>query len=291
MGQPGPLREGEFVSLSQPSVVTWKLKDIEVPSPLYITRDDVLVVQATSAVANELVKVTGRLLTIDHVIVPFQAQVQLAAAGASRTVNVQLAEGFLLSFTAVGLNTFQRGQTFVRAALARAGQTIAAAAVLLVSDYVTQLQPTGWPAATLRSPVEERGAITPLQPADPAAGADFTFTVPTSTRVQILAMHALFTTAVAVANRNIEMLFSGGLGTVWRVSAPVTVAASTAAHINLGQSFVASGGVVPADIVLPLPGAFLMHGGDTIQSVTTNIQAADQWSAIIFTVEQWLDAI
>lgn len=120
----------------------------------------------------------------------------------------------------------------------------------------------------------------------PAAGADWSFTIPGRSAMRIRAVRAVFTTAVAVATRIPALNISDGVQTVMSLPG----AAGEAAAITESYTWVpdcsalqtATGGAnmsyLPDHLVLP--------PGFVIASATANIQAADQWSAItIWTTE------
>lgn len=291
MGQPLPFKDGEFTSLSQPSVVTWKTKDVELPSPLYITRDDVLVVQATSQTSSEVVTINARLLTIDGVIIPIQRQLSILTPFTTGTMTIPVCEGFLLSVTAVGLLSLQRGLTYVRMWLNRGAAASANAVQMLMSDYVTQLGQAGWPAGTLKYPSEGPGQSWGLQVTAPGAGAEWTTTQPTNTRWHVRGVFAQLVCSATVANRAVQFRVLDPFGRVLVLSsANVVLTASQTGNI-VAATFSNSSIIVPLTLYLPWPSDLLTPGGSTFSSLTAGLQAGDQWGQITFLLESWLDNI
>jgi len=282
---------------------------------LYIQRDDLLALQMVTSQAGEIVDFNIRLLLPDQPV-PRQPDSQppegtplrrraggyiqsinlsIIQTGALRTAQnlvVPMAEGYLLSVAATARTATFPGQTFARATLNRF-RTLGSpstAAYSLLQSYVTIGTVYGWPTGSLKLISEGPGWLHSILVANPAAGVDWTFTVPGSARLRLQSLRAVLTTSAAVANRNVQIQITDGVNTVWIASAPASVVAGTA------QQLVATGtnsptGVVTTIFSVVVPPALLLPGFWTIGTSTQNIQAADQWSAIALAVEEWLDNI
>ena len=119
--------------------------------------------------------------------------------------------------------------------------------------------------------------------ATPNAGADFSFTSEGSELLIPVALTAVFTASAAVATRQSRIQISNSDGTIAIVAASNTVVASTVARYSFMRGFGA--GLLGATSLansFPFPDMVLMPG-ETIASVTTAIDAADQWSAVRLT--------
>lgn len=131
-------------------------------------------------------------------------------------------------------------------------------------------------------PGVRRQAVVP----NPAAGSDWTFTVPGGCIMRMLGGTATLTTSATVANRN--------LGMVTRMfGQPVQLAANTA-------NITASSTATPlyqlgttTNLLSVIMGysqiVFVtqwLNEGDSISSFTTNLQAADQYSGIYLAIEE-----
>ena len=116
---------------------------------------------------------------------------------------------------------------------------------------------------------------------NPAAGADWTFTVPAGQTLALESVTALLTTSVTVANRVPTLVVKDNLG---RIVAEVVSPNAQAA--SLADEWVWAPGVVAAagpPIVTPIPPGLELAGGWTIGTVTAGLQVGDQWSAIVIT--------
>jgi hypothetical protein len=130
----------------------------------------------------------------------------------------------------------------------------------------------------------DHGRIASLVSANPAANTEITVTVPAYAVWRILGATATLTTGVAVPNRLVTLIVDDGVNELFRVNAAVVQAASLA----YSYSFASAGSdtVVPGNVV-KLP-ELIIKTGYRIRTLTTNLAAADDWSAMRLLVEEWV---
>ena len=117
--------------------------------------------------------------------------------------------------------------------------------------------------------------------ADPAAGAEFSYTVPAGERFEIIALRIRLTTAVAVANRAVHLRFrDASANVIYGSVSNVNQTASFIGEYNFGSGLGTVGELSTQEFEAygPMPKGFIMLPGWTIVTVTSNIQAADQWN-------------
>jgi hypothetical protein len=279
----------DFQVRSATSLYQFLTKGVPPPCPCYVGVDDVLQVSLVWLIATTNALVNVRILRADGEIIPLSFVVQGIGAGGRAIQRFQLVEGFLLSCaatqTALGGIT---SQAYCTVALVRAPFDIVAQYEVLVTGNLSRIVPISYPQSPNQRETDGPGQPRSILIATPAAGADFTQTVPSSTRWRIVSLSATLTTAVAVANRNVDLVIDDG--------------ANVFAEISSGFSQVASlvndytwmdGGVAQAAfdniVALPLPSQMFLPPTFRIRSETTGIQPADQWSAITMLVQQWID--
>ncbi len=313
-GQPSPKMDPNFKSTSLPAITRFAWTDIQPPSPLYVLRDDVLFLQAINANtgATETVTFNYRFLRVPEVqggqpsgqgsagdagaVVDYgiidtgQDQILLPAGVSQSTKTRTLGEGWLLTASASCAGALQRGQTFVRMLILRGGNTVQNAAQTLFEDYITNPAPGGYPGGRIVNPGEGIGWRKSLQVANPAPGADWTMTVPSFIRRSVVSFSATFTAAVAIASRNINVIVDDGANIVWQDDVSAAVTASQVASIN-GTQTNAPAGIIATTLFVVLPPGLVLPQGFRVRSSTGNIQGADQWSAIWFLVEDYLDQL
>lgn len=315
-GQPKQGPDPAFRSAALPNIVTFGLEGIAPPSPLYIQRDDQLVIAAVTNIAGgETVTINGRVLLApfprggqpdnptagdptqqpqsSNIIEPMSNAFALTTPYQSFIKVIPLTEGYLLGLTCVTQNAQTRGQTFVRGYINRGITGLAAtgASQVLFSDYVTTAHPTGWPNGRTVHGTEGPGNIRVIVVGNPAAGADWSQIVTLGARWRISSVNALLTTSAAVANRLPQIRLRHLSNTIWLGPPSQLVPASTAANVSSGPNSVSSA-TVPTLVNCALPDFPILAGSGAttdISSVTVNIQAADQWSNIALEIEEWLD--
>lgn len=306
------MRADEFSAVSTPNATSFGFDKISPPSSLYVQRDDVLVLYATSSVAGEQITFRARFLrvpevqggqpsdaapgkrtgtiitagiveTIEHVFAP-------AVAGLFQTATKVLGEGYLLSVSAISQTVNDRGRTFAGAQLDRSTPGNPVVSQQLFCDYCTHLTACGWPGGRIVQSSEGTGWKHSQVVTNPGAGADWTFGLAATQRMRIESLAALLTTSAAVANRNVELIVDDGANTVWAGQiASSIVASSTVTVVGAGGNTQA--GPFASLLQIPLPTPLILERSWRIRAVTANIQAADQWSSIFLNVEEWLAAL
>lgn len=310
-GQPAPMKAGEYVPGSVPQLASFGISSIAPPSNLYIGRDDVLLLQGlTTNATGDTITVNIRMLVPvrpDAVggqpdspksqanvgppltAIEFGAVNLTLAVGVLGSKVVPLAEGFLLSIAGVSQTTAARGITFMRATLLRGGSTAPFASLLIVSDYVTTTYFAGWPYGRIISSAETAGFTQEQTVANPAAGADWSFTIPTGAKWRIQSVSAQYAASATVNNRapSIQILQSGVV--VFEGTPNQVIVASTTAQVTYTSGSSPGAAANVTDVMGPLPSPCWISNALVIRSVTKNISAGDQWSNIAIWAEQFVD--
>lgn len=310
---PGQPREGpdpNFISGAIPSAVTINFAGMDPPVGLYVQPDDTIEMAAVSNQANDAVGFRVRFLHVSlptpgqpdasppqevplkHPIAPYigiyDFSVALPTPRTFVTIQRQLGEGFILSVFAFSSVATTRGQAFARAAVLRGIAPTTTHNLQLVSDYTDNHTAIGWPFWPQRHFLEGPGWLHSLQQANPAAGADWTLTVAAGQRLRIESFCATFTASAAAANRQVEVIIDDGANVYWRTSSAVNITAGQVVAF-CGTTTNAPAGLITTDNSVVIPPTIALPSGHRIRTATTAIQAGDQWSAIWFGVEEWLD--
>lgn len=313
--QPATGADPGFISGSIPKIVSFGFKEVTPPSPLYIQRDDVLLVQVISSVADTVL-IGGRMLLpygplsgqpdapgqglaepsvkLGYIQqLNFGVPILAGQVNTSVFQNFTMQEGYLLSILATALTTATRGSVFVRASINRSQLTSGAAnqgsEQILFADYATARQGPAWPQGRILFPTEGPGNILTPVVGNPAAGADLSFSVPTNQRWRLASFAALYTIANAGVARIIRVLLKNAAGAVvWQASAQQSGAVNTAPVVSAAPGQFTSV-VDTTSINLPLPAPCLLGPGYTVATSTLNINATDQYSTINVSLESWED--
>jgi hypothetical protein len=297
-------------------MVGFALSHIQPPSPLYIQRDDVLVIQAATSQPGELVTITGRLLLAptprggqpdapsgvapapdlrnSNIVQPILTTISPPSTRLITAVTVPLAEGYLLSLASLAAVAWTRGQTFVRATIVRGSGVSTQPAQVLFADYVTSSFGAAFPNGRVVGPAEGPGFLAVRSSAVPGAGLNPTLTVPTNARWRVQSVFTQLVTNATAGNRDVTLVLAAGGTQVGAYPAAVHIPASTTALIT-GGGISAYTPIITADVQIPLPPNLTLGWGagaaGSISTLTAGLLATDAYGAINALVEEWLDNV
>lgn len=258
-------------------------------SAFYVTGEDHLRVRSFNAAAGVQLAVEGRFMNCDGRIVPFADRHVANVDRTEATSFVTLGEGYLLNLHArVSAGSPKRGQCYVCVELVRGRTGAAQPLACLLQGYVASGGRLAWPGSAMHQPTEGPGAIRSITGADPAAGAEFSETVPTAARWRLMGVAFTLVTDATVANRIPNLIVDDGAAEILRVSAAAAQTAST----TIEYSAIAggySGGSGATRINLPLPADLILSAGYRVRSETNAIVAGDNYSAPQLLVEEWIE--
>lgn len=279
-----------------PRAIHYATQQISPPSYLHIQQeDDILVKVFAPTIALPFsVNIEFRVLYPPSTSQP-EAEIRptrktVLVNATSVTLRFNLNEGHVLSASAsmAAGATAQRGQVFVQLFVVRGIASDLITLWTLLSDYVTtNFRPT-WPNAGPRGPLEGPGFFRLINGANPAAGAEDIETVPAGVRWRPISFYTNLTTSGAVANRLARIALTNGVNTYYVSTAYFTQTAGTFSnYCCVGMT---PGASIASNVVnLPLPPTPILLATHSILTSTSNIQAADQWAAPNYMVEEWID--
>jgi len=258
-------------------------------TPLYITVEDRFRLALISSLAGVEVDVTARLQRPDGQVIPIRMQFFPTLSVLVQNFDFDLAEGFLLDISVLTPTAGVRvGAVFAVAQIIRQAGANAIPSRTILSNYVSSGNVIGWPEGPNQQSVQGSGVPVSLQQANPAPGADWTFTIPTANRLLVQSISAQLVTSVAVANRQPHFQEADAAGHVlWDVAASAVQAASITVRYSLAGGV--TGAVNDNSAIVPIPQVAQLLQGWTIKSVTTAIQAADQWQNIWVNAIEWAE--
>ena len=272
--------------------VTFLLKGIPPPSPQYVTREDIGSITSFNSATGITVEVHGRLLLPNGTVVPFVQSHTPNTDRSSKTDVFAIPEGFLLNLSVfLVAGTAKRGQCYVVVKLGRGQGTARIDHQVLLQGYVGTGVNQAWPGNTLQTPTEGPGWIHTIVGTQPAAGAEVTQVVPTGARWRIISFCLTLTSSVAVANRHPQAaLLDASANLIWFTPAfeqQVNSANNITWVFGTGANpFTSVDGAHHANL---LPAYLLALAGYTLETGSTNLQAADQYAAPTISVEEWIE--
>lgn len=285
-----PNRPGN-TELAQPwRKVSVAVQQAQPPANFYVTEEDVLRITLRGpllAFPTQLY-VDLRFWRPDGYIVTWSVPTTWTADATALAIN--LPEGFLVGVTVhtLTVNFAEPGQAYVTASLVR--NNTAAAAVfsaILIASYVTVSRPASWPYGPQSFMQEGPARMRSITGTTPAAGAEINEVVPAGVRWRVIAFYYSLVTAVAVANRTSVLLIDDGANVFARSVPSVVQAASTTFTYSRyhGESPVSD---TINDLVSSLPEMLFVSAGYRFRTLTASIQAADQYAAPQYLVQEWI---
>lgn len=145
-----------------------------------------------------------------------------------------------------------------------------------------------YPDAHFDVPTDGPGVPRVIVGSAPAAGANILETVPARVVWQLNSFHALLTASLAAGTRYPCLYLDDGANIFMRIGSLVNQAPNTVADYcaMIGGAFTAAVG--PSIVNLPLPARVRLLPGWRIRTLIQGLDAADQFGAPIYQVDEWL---
>jgi hypothetical protein len=267
--------------------VGFTLKDIPPTQPIYLQKNDQLVLQTLSNSNNFPFAVSWRILQPNGEIT--EGVFNGTAQSSPSSFVLGAFEGWLLSLSAAANGAQPAGTwCFLQVFIGRnpAGGSSPQVYGNIWEGYIFHIAATGWPGSVAQRITDGAGTIRSITGSTPAAGADISETVPANRRWTLLSIRAQLTTTATVANRMVAYRATDGVNTLWFSFNSVAQAASL---INTYTGFPGATFFNDASghFILPFPQPFVLKGGFVISTNTIALQAADQWTAPQYEVIEW----
>ena len=286
----GKSKEEIQAGLAGVNQVQFRPEHAQMPTQLYVHGEDVITAYVTQFGSVAQPTMIIRFLRMDGTITPMRFPLQHGAGATNISTPVILPEGFIL-----GISVFQegsplpRGQCYVCVVLNRVGLSTLSSSQVLMARYLETIPTLGWPYPSIQGPFEGPGGFLTILGATPAAGAEIIETIPTHLSWKIMGWKHTLTTGAALGARGTVLqirdnnnAFMGEFP--WASPVGPGVAQLQVANLN---TFVVTPVPNPGDYTL-LPQEIIIPAGGSIRTVTTNLAAADQYSAPSYCVQQWL---
>lgn len=262
-----------------------------VGSALYMHLEDRIYIKVWSDLDTGILRLHGRILLPDGTIMPLKYDVPALGNNAASINLIDVAEGWLLSLSIGDSGTGQdRAHWFVQVGLSRGPASSLEVLSTLISGYLSGTRQLSWPFPWLQDSTDGQGQLKTIQLGNPAAGAEFLYTVAPIIRERLIGICFTLTTAVAVATRGVRIVVDDGTNKIFQAPANGTQAASLVQIYN-GGAFPTNPAAIGGEFFVPFPPDLRILGGGRVRSLTNNIQAADQYSLINLYVEDWFDKI
>lgn len=257
--------------------------------PLYLTSEDAIRLGCLCSVSSTLT-LTARMRRFDGTVVPMTMRLDTSANLATLASVAQcFGDGWLLGLSVkVTSGSAAVGATWVVVDVVRGASSVGTVLQSLAMGYVTSFTPLLWPGGVAVAPCDGPGKLRTILGATPAAGAEVSETVPTGARWELISFAGVLTTAVAVANRRPTLAIDDGANIYGQFDQVTVVTASLTSRNTWGQGLVQFQSGSSAFLVSGFPANQRLGAGHRLRTVTTGIQAADQWGTVVYLVREWL---
>jgi hypothetical protein len=264
---------------------------VQPPGMVYVTVDDVFVLKVFNPTVAATVNISLRYLDPDGNVLPqFQQFVNVPAQSTPRTFNFRGSEGYVLSAT-ISTPGASGGAVYVQLEVGRGvGSQDITEGHLLIGGYPGSFAALGYPQTQPQPPSAGIGITRSVTITTPAAGANWSITVPAGASWTLTSVRATLATSATVANRIPDLQIKDASGNI-----VMDALAGVAQTATLTDTWSWSSGGVTSTVLgasnsVALPWSFRLNPGWVVQQVTAGLQAADQWSAIALSVMETVSA-
>jgi hypothetical protein len=290
---PKPMGDPPFQPSSPPvgREVTLTAKQIQPPSPLYIQPEDTFYFQinAPTGAGNYVCNLSIRFLRPDGEISTTLKTVPIV--GTLAFIVFSLGEGFLLSAAVANLanGSAEPGAVFVQLYVLRDLPQASLVVWTILDDYVTSGHIPSWPYGRQIFAQEGPGRIRSITGTTPGAGSEINEVVPPNVRWSLIAFFFKLVTGAAVANRFPRVTLDDGANVYFNSGQPTAQVASTTDTYSATPGL-PNGNDAGGVGIIALPQPLYLAAGHHVRTVTQNIQAADQYTAPQYLVQEWVSA-
>ena len=259
-----------------------------VPNAIYVRDEDDLRVGVQTALSGLVIGVSGMMMNADGETSKFTVTVAPTSNRVETVVSNNIGSGWILHAQAhVISGTVTPRSVYVTARIVSNTGTPAVPMAMLFAGYLSDHPFPAYPTATEDGQLEQQGNLRSVTGTDPAAGSECSDTVPANARWRLISWRAALVTDANVATRQVHLVIDDGTLILANYPAGTTQIASLTRNYN-GLDI----GVVPAltDVEIYIPTNFpvLLAAGSRITTVTTSIQATDNYGAPQMLVEEYL---
>lgn len=256
----------------------------------YVDGSDNLRVSSACSAAGVTVIVAGRVRNDDGTIARFT---HTHIPNSNRTLksnDFPLASGHVLNVTVVAQGaTVRSGTCFVIVQLISGLSGATAVLATLVQGYVTTTQHLAWPGSPLSYSLEGMPLRRSFVVANPAANTDWAFGPGGRQRWRIVSVFADLLTGATGLPRTVTLQHGTAVGFASIVGPAANQADLTTRRYLWAPNLPV---LASADATVnqqPIPHDLVMMPFEGLGSSTNGIGGGDQWSAIVVTIDEWLD--
>ncbi len=260
--------------------------DSYVPSDaLYVMPDDFLVVQSNASATASLT-LQWRILRPDGEVIVSQETLTCFGRAGANLFKRPLTFGLLLSVSVVEAAFVPFDEfVYVSVGIFRGALASANRFQTLVGGYITFAEGISYPKTGYHEQTEGIGNQVAYNMGTPAAGADLSYTIPGQSLFQVNSIVATLTTNATVANRQVQLVIDDSANLFFLSPQGVAQAASLAWQYGFAP-YPFSTLQFGAQQLIHMSNVGKLGGAVRVRTITTGLQAGDQWSLARINGEQ-----
>lgn len=249
---------------------------------------DLIVVRVLNVTSTVTIQFGGRLLKNDGTQVDINEQKTLAVTGTVVEFTVQVVNGWLLSFQVNAQQaTLSPSSLYIEAFISFGSGTSTQRYRSLFAGYLDTRSPLAWPQVYRTVPGDGPGDIRTFTISQPAVNTELLSGNLPEGKYYFRTLHFKLVSDANAANRRVSINIMDDGGAVVAFLTPnVTQVASTTWHytFSLNANNVLNTAALIAYSTLP---DMYMSGDYQINTVTSNMQAGDRYSALSASIDFW----
>lgn len=264
------------------------LQRVQPPGALYVTVDDLVLFKGWAPFTTVPIVVSMRVLTSSGEVIPYNYAISVGALNTTSTNRIITGvEGFILT-ASITAATGGRGQVFCQLSIERGrGTSDTTFGQVFLQGYPSLWDALTFPNGNIESSVSGYGLPAGLSLAAPIAGADFTFTIFGGLNWKIRALTIVLTASAAVANR-FPVLQILNPASLVEIAIPPVAAITASQVVRLCWAPGLNNANLNNVQNMGFPNEYLSQQNCIIRLVTTGLDAADQYSVMIATIENYM---
>ena len=179
---------------------------------------------------------------------------------------------------------FKQGNLFVKVELSLNNDLIHS----LCMGYVCQYKSLTWPMISTQETAPTIGQMDVTTSADPAAGAELTYTMNDAETWRIIAITFTLVTDATVTNRRVHIQFNPKQNGIFDIPCSVDQGASLTRKYHCVPIGTLGAYSDDNDIIIPIPDNLFLQGESKITTQTTNLQLGDNLGVMTIHRERFI---
>ncbi|MCR4323009.1 MAG: hypothetical protein NUV61_02890 [Candidatus Azambacteria bacterium] len=182
---------------------------------------------------------------------------------------------------------FSQGQCYASIVLLANGSQL----FQLATGLVYREKSLSYPAVNQENTIPNRGDFTRRYSANPAAGAEVVFTVPSGRVWNPKMLYLKLVTSATVANRRVHVVISSQGQNEFHTFCDIDQTASTTREYSVANMVGVPDREDGGWILIPLPANLWLTADESIETLTTNIQAGDNFDVATLHCEEFISRV